>query len=298
MVDWKKIGKRSIFLPLWLIIALTIISAVLLVLVSIKGWEETILGYTSYTISFYSLCVLTVFCIKVLPYKVKSAKKKVYENKYGNRFLTDILFRAHFSLYRSLCINLLYIGVNIACVLIYKTIWFAIFALYYVILAVMRFLLLKYIRKNKIASNMLEEWKRARICACILVLINLLLSGAILMMMYQNRGFEYYGILIYIMAMYSFYITTVAVMNIVKYRKYNSPVLSSAGNVSLAAALVSMLSLETGMLSAFGGNTPILTKRILIASTGAGIAVVLITLSCYMITKSTLEIRKIKTEKI
>ena len=35
------------------------------------------------------------------------------------------------------------------------------------------------------------------------------------------------------------------------YRKYHSPVISAARKVSLAAALVSMLSLETAMLSQF-----------------------------------------------
>lgn len=297
MIDWKKLGKRLIFLPLWLMITLTVICAALLTLVFIKGWDDSVIAYIVYVLSFYTLCVICAFCVRVLPVQIKHAKQKVYDNKYGNKYLTDVMFRTHISLYRSLGVNLLYVAVNLVSALIYKTAWFAIFAMYYIILAVMRFLLVKYVRNNQIGSNMLGEWKRARVCACILTLINLLLSGAILMIMYQNRGFEYHGILIYIMAMYTFYITTAAIVNIIKYRKYNSPVLSSANCVSLAAALVSMLALETAMLSAFGTETSLQTKRILVSATGAGIAVILLTISSYMIIKSTLEINKLKSEK-
>ena len=56
------------------------------------------------------------------------------------------------------------------------------------------------------------------------------------------------------MAMYAFYNIITAVMNVVKYRKYRSPVMSAAKVVSLAATLVSMLSLETAMLTQFGST--------------------------------------------
>ena len=52
--------------------------------------------------------------------------------------------------------------------------------------------------------------------------------------------------MIYVMAMYAFYVTVMAVINMVRYRKYHSPVMSAAKAVNLAAALVSMLSLEIG----------------------------------------------------
>jgi len=42
------------------------------------------------------------------------------------------------------------------------------------------------------------------------------LAGAVLMMVHFGRSFEYQGILIYVMAMYTFYITTAAVIHVVK----------------------------------------------------------------------------------
>ena len=99
------------------------------------------------------------------------------------------------------------------------------------------------------------------------------------MILYQNKGHEYHGILIYVMATYTFYMTVSTIVNLVKYRKYHSPVMTMTRVIALSAALVSMLSLETAMFSQFGQNMSTENKRLMIALTGAltvGIVVVLI----------------------
>lgn len=45
---------------------------------------------------------------------------------------------------------------------------------------------------------------------------------------HQNSGFEYPGMLIYVMAMYAFYAMITAVRNVIKFRRYGSPVMSAA----------------------------------------------------------------------
>ena len=93
------------------------------------------------------------------------------------------------------------------------------------------------------------------------------------------------------MALYTFYVTTHAVVDIVKYRKYNSPVMSTAKIITLSAALVSMLSLETAMFSQFGAEMAAENKRIMIAATGAGVSLVVLALSMWLIVRATREIR-------
>ena len=51
-MDWKKIGKKLLFPPLWLILLLTVVSATALVAVFLKGWEETPVAYVIYVLSF------------------------------------------------------------------------------------------------------------------------------------------------------------------------------------------------------------------------------------------------------
>ena len=162
------------------------------------------------------------------------------------------------------------------------------------IMAVMRFLLVRYVRIQKIGTNILGEWKRSRVCACILLLINLSLSGAVLMILYQSKGYDYPGVLIYVMALYTFYATIHAIVDIVKYRALGSPVMSTAKIVSLSGALVSMLNLETAMFAQFGAEMPPENQRIFIILTGAGVSVTVVTLSVMLIVSANKEIRRIK----
>lgn len=293
-MDWKKLGKKALFPPLWLMILLTIGCTVGLVLVFVRGLDTHPAAYAVYVVSFYTVTVDTIFCVLALPKYYRTVKGKVYANKYGNRYLTDVEFKTHVSLYASLAVNLLYVAVNVVSGVLYHSVWFGILAGYYTILAAMRFLLLRFTRRIGIRKNRILEYRRSRLCGMILMTLNLTLSGAVLMMMYQNRGYEYHGILIYVMAMYTFYVTTHAVVDIIKYRKYKSPVMSTAKIISLSAALVSMLSLETAMLTEFGADMTAQSKRIMIAATGAGVSVIVVAMSVYTIVRACVEIRKLK----
>lgn len=290
-MDWKKIGKRLLFPPVWVMVILAVVCGAALVLVFLKGWEETFVAYPVYVLSFYTVSVLTVYFAMVLPKRYRQIKDKVYENPLGNRYMTDVEFKTHISLWRSFLVNMLFVAVQAVSYFLYHSAWFAILAIYYVILAVMRFLLVRYMGKTGIGKSMVGEWKRSRICAFILLLVNLTLSGAVLMILYQNKGYHYNGILIYVMALYTFYITINAIVNIVRYHKYSSPVLSTTKIITLCAALVSMLSLETAMLEQFGADMPAQDQQIMVAATGAGVSIVVVTLSIMLITKATKEIR-------
>lgn len=278
-MDWKKLGKKLLFPPIWLMLLLTVASAVLLVMVFLKGWEEAPIAYGIYVLAFYTLTVDCVFCSTVLPKQYGRIKQKIYENPLGNRYMTDRAYRTKISLYLSLAASLLYVGTNVWSWYLSRSWWFVVLAAYYAIMAVMRFLLVRYVRLNTIGGSILKEWKWSRICAYILLLINLTLSGAVLMMLYQNRGYDYPGVLIYVMALYTFYSTTHTIVDIVKYRKLGSPIMSTAKIVSLSAALVSTLNLETAMFAQFGAEMSPENQRIMIAATGAGISIAVITLS-------------------
>lgn len=292
MKEWKSICSRLLFPPLWLVMILTVFSAVALAAVFVEGGEATPIAYIVYVVSFYTLTVICFACWKTIPGYYKRIKGKVYDNKYANRYLTDAAFKTHVNLYRSLIINLIYVAINAISGIMYSTHWFGIFAVYYAIMAIMHFLLIRYVNRNQIGKSRLGELKRSRLCAYILMTVNLALSGAVLMMVYFNRGFEYQGFLIYVMAMYTFYITTTAIIDMVKYRKYKSPVMSVSKVIKLASALFSMLFLETAMFSQFGGDTSPETKRIMIMATGAGISVAVVSMATYMIIHTTKEIKQ------
>lgn len=294
-MDWKKLGKKLLFPPVWLMFLLTAVSAVGLVLVFTKDWMESPVAYIVYVLSFYTLSVVCIYCAMVLPGQQRRIKEKIYENPLGNRYMTDRVFRTKVSLYCSLGVNLLYAAVNVASWFQYRSWWFVCLAVYYATLSVMRFVLVRYVRLNKIGDNKMGELKRSIFCSSVLLTLNFFLSGAVLMIVYQDKGYEYPGILIYVVAMYTFYTTTHAIIEIIRYRKLGSPVMSTAKAVSLASALVSMLNLETAMFASFGGEMSRENQRLMIMLTGAGVSLIIITMSVYHIVRSVKEIRKLRS---
>lgn len=295
-MDWKKIGKKLIYPPIWVVLILTVLSAAALIAVFAKGLDKSPVSYVVYVFSFYTLTVLCVLCVKVLPKRYRKIKQKVYDNPMGNRYLTDAEFKTHVSLYGSLAVNLLYAATNLISGIWYVSAWSVTLAAYYMILAVMRFLLLRFIVRVGIGKDRYLELRRSRLCGIILMLFNIVLSGVVILVVVNNQGFHYNGILIYAMALYTFFVTTQAIINIIKYRKYDSPIMSTAKMISLTAALVSMLSLETAMLYEFGQEMTMENKRIMISLTGGGVGMMIIIMSIYMIVRSTKEIKNLRNK--
>ena len=293
-MDWTKIAKKLLFLPIWVMMLLVIISAVALTLIFVKGMEQSVPAYIVYALAFYTLSVVSVFCALVLPKQYGAIKQKIYDNPLGNRYMTDRVFRTNISLSVSFVISMLYVAINVWSWHFSQSWWFVVLAVYYVIMAVMRYLLVRYVRIQNIGTSMLGEWRRSRICAYILLLINLSLSGAVLMILYQSKGYDYPGMMIYVMAMYSFYSTIHAIVDIVKYRKLGSPIMTTAKIVSLSAALVSMLNLETAMFAQFGNDMAPENQQLMIILTGAGVSIIVVTLSIILIVKATKAIRREK----
>lgn len=296
-MDWKRIGKKLLFPPVWLMILLTCLSAAGLTTVFGNGWDTAPVAYGVYVLAFYTLSVISVFCVTVLPKQYETIKGKVLANPLGNRYMTDALFRAKVSLNLSLGINLVYVGINVLSWYLYQSWWFVCLAVYYGILSVMRFLLVRYVHRNHIGANRYGELKRALACSFIMLLLNLFLAGAVLMMLYQNKGYEYHGIMIYVMAIFTFYNATFAIIDLIKYRSFESPVMAAAKVISMAAALVSMLNLETAMFAEFGADMAKEDKQLMIMLTGAGISITVIIMAIYMIARCIRGMKKIRSNK-
>ena len=174
----------------------------------------------------------------------------------------------------------------------YRSVWFISLAAYYAILAVMRFILLY---KNKRAAMTMEtELKRYRLCAIMLLLLSQALTGIVIFMVRQNSGFRYPGLLIYAMAVYSFYSVITAVVNLVKFRRHGSPLLSAAKAINFVTALVSILSLETAMIAQFGSEDDRLFRQYMTASAGIAVCVTVVAMSIFMLWKSARQLKELQ----
>ncbi|HJA93519.1 MAG TPA: hypothetical protein H9717_10475 [Candidatus Eisenbergiella merdipullorum] len=198
------------------------------------------------------------------------------------RLLGDAIFRSEVTLHGGLLGNLLYVVLNLVSGLLYRSAWFLSLAFYYLLLSLMRAMLVQYVHQKELGQDIPAETRRYRACGVLLLFMNQALVGIVIYMAAGDRGFSYPGTLIYAMATYTFYITITAIINVVKFRKYGSPVLSAAKIVSLTAALVSMLSLETAMLSRFGSEDHRF-RHIMTASSGGSVCVIVLVMAVFMI---------------
>ena len=288
----KKILNKMLYPPIWLMTLLTVASAVVLPLVFIKGWKESPIAYAVYVLAFYTVSVHCLFFGKVLPKQYKEIKQKIYANPFGNKYMTDAAFKVRVSLYSSLAINLAYSAFKLISGIFYSSLWIEAFAVYYILLSVIRFILLHHIERKKDAG-LIEEYRSYRISAVLMMFINLTLSGIVLNMIVKNEAAAYSDIYVITSAAYTFYILTVSIIDLVKYRKYKSPVMSSAKAIRFAQALVSLLSLEASMLVQFGDDESY--RRLMLALTGAGVCIIVLAMSVYMIIRSVKEIKRLST---
>jgi len=303
MEQFKRIIKKWFFLPLVPTVLISIPSYALVIYALAGENVDPVIAYTSYILSAYAL-VVTITGIFGIVHWIRQGieqhpfGKRILGVPLFKRYLREKTFRAEASLYTGFFINMLYVGIKLFSGIFYRSIWFGSLAVYYILLAVMRFSLLHHVRnKEGIGKDRGSEWHRYRLCGILLLFMNAALVGIIVFVVHLNSGFAYPGLLIYVMAMYAFYATITAVVNVIKFRKYGSPVLSAAKMVNLTAALVSMLSLETAMLTQFGAAEDKSFRQSMTASTGAGVSIIVVGMAAYMIVHATKMLKKEKMEE-
>lgn len=286
MID---ILKKIFKLPPIPAILIAVPSFVLVIYVLANNINNTVISYVAYTLSAYAMVIMITGMAEMIrlirrgignhPFIKKALSIPLLE-----KYFKEVEFRTETSLYQGLVINLLYVALKLGAGIYYRSIWFGSLAVYYLLLAVMRFSLLHHVRSRE--DDRVSEWKRYRFCGIILLFMNQALAAIVVIVVKQNQGFEYAGFLIYAMAFYTFYAVIMSVINVVKFRKYGSPVMSAAKVINLTAASVSMLSLETAMLAQFGEDD-VMFRQVMTSATGAGVCAIVLGMAVFMIAKST-----------
>lgn len=137
-----------------------------------------------------------------------------------------------------------------------------------------------------------QELRHYRTTGGFLFALDLALSVIATQIVQDGRSYAYPGTLIYVAALYAFYSLTLATVNIFKYRKFNSPVLSAAKAVNLTTALVSIFNLETAMLAQFGADQ-VYFRLIMTACTAFAVCATVLGAAIYMVISANKKLRRI-----
>ena len=185
----------------------------------------------------------------------------------STRFFNDPIYRSELMIYQGFFLNVVYALIKLLTGLFLGSSWYLALALYYFCLCVLR--------REPFRKTRQEAWRRYRLCGGLLFLLNQALTMLVVYMIVQEDGFDYPGVMIYAMAGYAFYLVTMAIVSLIRFQRFQNPILSAAKIINLCAALVTMLALETAMLSRFGDRSSSFARAILVASGGIFCAVVL-----------------------
>ena len=289
-IDWKKIGLNLLYPHLAVIICLLPISVAFLVFSLVYLGTESIIAIASYLLAFY---VLLVICFRI-PNMIKFFKTVKNENKYMKKWFSDVHLRMNVSLYATLIWNVSFAIFQLGLGFYHHSFWFYSMFAYYVMLGVMRFFLVKHTRKFKANEQKEIELKKYIISGWLLLFMNLALAVIVFFIVYWNKTFNHHMITTIALAAYTFVTFTFAIINLVKYKKYKSPIYSAAKSISLIAGSVSMLTLETTMLTTFGTTEGPLFNQLMLSLTGTAVIAFAITMAIIMIVKGHKELKQNK----
>ena len=269
-----------------------LVSAVLLIFAFAVPGTNPMVSYVGYFVSAYTLAVVCAGMPKIL----RKVKKGLYANTYSKKILTNKKLRTEIFLYASCGFSIFYAVFKLCAGLYYHSVWIGAVAVYYIIVSLMRFGLIKRYRNNLQRKNDSEQrlfgLKSYRFCGVLMFILNIAVTGLVIQLVWKGETYQYPGFLIYAFAAYSFYCIGIAIRNMAKHRKLEQPVLAAAKMLSFACALMSILATQTAMLTQFGDGNALFT-RIMNAVTGSAVCFLIFGLAVWMVRRANKEIKKL-----
>lgn len=235
---------------------------------------------------FLYLCMtfsLVMVVKKIYMYIYKKVNNYINNNIYLKEYRNDYRLKYKISLYGNLIVNIIYGIFKLISGIVFNSLWFIVFSVYYILLVILRVNILREELNNNSSIEM--EYVKYRKTAYILLFMNVILIFIILIIIDQNIVSIYPDWIAITIALYTFIIIFNSIYNFIKYYKYNSPLMVSAKIINVITSLISLISLEIVLISTFGNNNMFFLELMVIL-TGGSIAFLITSISIYMIIRS------------
>lgn len=267
--------------PKRVMIPLPIVVFAALIFIFVSGQESSAPAYVIYVMSAYCLAIIVVPVPGLFKMIRSAVRRRISDTEFGSRYLGDLAFRGSVSIYLGMLIDFIYVIFRVVVGICYASVWFASMAVYYLVLGSIRLFLVRGCRSR----DRTGEVRCYRLTAWFLFLLNIPMGGMMILMIAANNGYSYPGYVIYISAMYTFYTMIMSVVNLVRYRRLGSPLLSAAKVLNFVAAMMSVLGLQTAMIAEFSTEDDSF-RRLMNTITGAAVWVTVIATAVYMLIRS------------
>ncbi len=295
--------RRMFQPPRGVLAVLVLLSCVLLPIVLTGGRDRSAAAYIVYPLSAYTLTAVLLSAprfFRALKARLRSLPllQRIRKHPIGALYLDDHLFRGHLSLLRGSFISLLFALFKAIAAILYRSVWFGAVAMYYLLSGGIRLFLLYAMQKEKrheqAGSKAAYRWNIYRLCGAMLFALQIGMTGMVIQMVRDNQHMQYPGVVIYGTAIYTFCITITAIVNLVKYRKQDNPILSASKAITFLSSLMSVLALQTSMIMRFGADDDAFRIRAN-AITGGVVCAAALLIAIYMTVRGYRNVKKHKT---
>lgn len=249
-------------LLLYLVTALFVTLSLVQVVTEVLGH---IVGIVIYAMAAITLLCACYYLAVDLRYGIKEkVRVGIDANPFTHRMAGDYRYRTVMFAVPGLALNVVFALFNGVIGIYSRSAWYGTLSAYYILLSVMRFLAVRYDRRMaKREQNeelLAEEIFVYHKCGILFLIMTVALGGMVILMVCEEKGKRYPGFLIYAVAAYTFYKIAISVINLVKVRKFKSPLLMAIRDIGYIDACVSILSLQTAMFASFGDGQEFFIK--------------------------------------
>lgn len=244
----------------------------------------SIVIYICTGICFFSSCALWIrmlsfmFRIVLFPF--------VERHRFLSIFVHDYKLRTVITALPGLGLNFIFAVFNAVLGIMYQNAWHGSLAAYYIFLCVIRLVSVMYAKSiyidRKEESQTEREIKVHKICGILLSCMSLVIFGAMILLLNGSSGKTYSGVMIYVVAAYTFWKLFLSIRNMIRARHEDSLLAVTLRNIGHCDALVSLLNLQTALLAAFseGSALPI---SVMNAATGLAVCLAALVIGQHMV---------------
>lgn len=263
--DFRLLWKKLLSPPTWakiLTFTITFFSITLSLIMVFLGLENSaivIASYILFAIAGLSLAYSVYLLILLFP-KIKNRIIAFLEkHEFTYLLLRNFGFRTVIFAIGSFVMSVLFSGFNAYMGIANRSIWYGALAAFYISLAFLRGGVLAY-HKNRIGKKEREKneaYAKAKVyrnSGIITLVLNVALSVAIGQMIFSDAHFTYMGWTVFAYAAYAFYKITISIITFIKAHRQTDLTVRAIRNINLVDSLVSILALQTALLSTFSGG--------------------------------------------
>lgn len=249
----------------------------------------SVLKNSVYAMTGITFFISAFYIALEIPKLKKIIRKMVQTYEWMWRIVSDMEYRIMIFAAASFFFNVIFAGFNGVIGWLSHSPWFGTLAAYYILLGAMRY---DWLRQNN--PQITERRKEKRVTSqkqiCILygvlfIFMAVVLGGAVILLVHLEGDKEYPGVVIYAVAAYAFYKIIVSAMNMIKARKRRALSMIIIRDIGYIDACVSILTLQTALLSAFSIHQEKFTKM-MNGMTGGAVSLMILILGLYYIRKA------------